>query len=736
MPFSGLSVLAALAPPAVVLAIARLAHAFETRRERRRHARILEGLGTPLAGPDLAAAAPGALVTLDGRVAAESPRVVSFHPYGSSLLDEANAYAVTHLPGDRPLVVELDGGRAVVEGDVQVLVGSEETEHGASIDVARTFEAEPLVAAAGRRRVGQFRAVGPGDRVRIRGLASPAPDDDAHYRERGTTVRVVPETVRAPGAPAAVSFAALASTRRPTKSTLLPPALVAAIALGAAGATVVATRAPASAPPAREVTTTAPAVKTEPACRKDVIAAVEKSDPRATELAKACEDPLARAFAAFAEGDFQDASDAFDAARTQDPSLVPSLAEAEAHLFVHQDARVAKTVRSMLDAFYPGPSTSEKRYLECIAAALDARAAGDKRHPRCSTRPFAKLARALEPGGFGTEEDDTWPDYGPKGFLDGLRYDAVRVPAVAAVAPRSRVQGRPVGLEKKLLDQFVVPVEPSQHPYGRLTDSYPPRDDVYALLTGFAADLTLFYAFTGFTERAKPYWPVLDRTASILEKEGASYQEPLDAELIRTWDRASIAEAQAAREKAIAKERTMLEFVVSVGAAAALTAGDLARVDRYTKVGEVHGAHVVKQLRDTLEPGAAWEEPAEDGHWPERRAVFDAAGDGARVVELLVAQGSTGRDVLPRVLPRITTNRSALDRWYEGRYPAGCVTCGASAWLGHLSDRREVGRLLGGAAANEHARLLPSAERFVDALTDRETAFEVDELETFFGSRR
>jgi hypothetical protein len=62
------------------------------------------------------------------------------------------------------------------------------------------------------------------------------------------------------------------------------------------------------------------------------------------------------------------------------------------------------------------------------------------------------------------------------------------------------------------------------------------------------------------------------------------------------------------------------------------------------------------------------------------------------------------------------------------------LTCGASSFLGDLSDRREVARLLGDTA--EHERLRASAARFTTALTDPELGFELDELETSFGKRR
>ena len=177
---------------------------------------------------------------------------------------------------------------------------------------------------------------------------------------------------------------------------------------------------------------------------------------------------------------------------------------------------------------------------------------------------------------------------------------------------------------------------------------------------------------------------------------------------------------------------------MSIAAASALLANDAARVKRYAALGEPHSGRVVKQLDTMLRAGAGapWQEPAEDGHWADHKAVFDAAmlGDGTLVAHRLVAQRSTGRAVLPRVLPRIRQNRAALERWFKESFPAPCLTCGASEYLGHVSDRREVARLLGDGA--ERDALLPTATRFTDALTDVSIAFELDELETFFGRKR
>ena len=154
---------------------------------------------------------------------------------------------------------------------------------------------------------------------------------------------------------------------------------------------------------------------------------------------------------------------------------------------------------------------------------------------------------------------------------------------------------------------------------------------------------------------------------------------------------------------------------------------------RYGALGEPHSAHCAVQLDRMLMPGAAWETPAEDGHWPPRMALFEAgqSGDGAQVANELAKQKDSGREALARVVPYVKTNRDALDRWFASNdYPPACVTCGASTVQGWLAYRREVARPLGANAEDD--RLLSSVPSLTDALTDPEIAYELDELETFF----
>jgi hypothetical protein len=733
-----------------VLGVA-VASRIEAARERRRHKRVLEGLGAPVPPAELVGIVARSVVTLEGTLAsvdpagATLPSLVSFHPYGTSFLDEPNVYALSQGARDGIFAVELEsGGRALLEGPTQVLAGSVESEHAAPLAKAQLFDAAPLAEAKARTRVGQFRSVRPGDRVRVRGAVDPAPDDDALYRARSKVFRMSPEGSDASGLRGAIVVAAAAPAirRRVGARGGMTAALATAALATAAMAAFAIVRTSAAPPAERAPVPTARAASSAPACRLHVLADLEKNQPRAAANdAKTCNDPYASALVHYASGEFHDASDAFVAALAGEPELTPSLTEAETHLFAHQPERAANVVHRMAEKFYPGPSTAEKRYLECIGGLLDDRAReahggqgpfvekspGKRYRKICSTRPFAKLARELDAEGAYWGDDD-WMDFSSHTYSAAAAYDVVGNPFTAAVGTRARLAARPVGVERSLLDRLLVPPGPGRpdrdaSPYGgRLDLFFGNENDFYPLVSTFAAELTLFYAYAGFPERSAPYWPILDRVAGVLEAvpERSFHQVTTPF----AWDK-----------KMVEDERDSLSYVMSVGAAAALLSNDPARVKRYAARGEVHSAHVVTQLESTLLTPGAWEEPAEDGHWADHAALFaaGASGDGEQVTAALLAQHATGRDTLARVLPRIRQNRASLVRWLSNGFPAPCLGCGASDYLGHVSDRREVARLLGVAAESEALR--PAAARFTDALTDASIAFELDELETFFGRK-
>lgn len=721
-----LIVFVGLAPLALMALVGCVVGWIERVRESRRHAHILAELGHPISPANAFGAARSEVITVEGKLvslgaegAAGTAHLVSFHPYGTSFLDEVNAYAVSCSTAPQGFAIELDGGagRALLDGPAQVLRGAIETEHTASLDRAPALGAEPLSHAKVKKRVGQFRVVEAGDRVRARGSVEPAPDDGALYRTRTKVLSMKPGPVSAGLGEAMIAVASTTSRRRTTSKRIVLPVAVASVVVGVAlaGAAVRVDRSAlargAGGTPAAGNSVDASAH--EPACRAPVLARLSRYEIPAS---LGCDDAYARAMAHYAAGEFALASAAFAEAAATDAAPLPSLAEVETHLFAHSFDRAASTVRRMAAQFYPGPSTSEKRNLQCILEILEARA----RTPRdggprfvkvCSTRPFAKAARELDSNGDYLGEDD-WPR---PTFLRDARYDAVGETFTSVVATRSRLASRPVALEKDLLHRFVVA--------GRVERYFTiDVDQLQPLLATFAAELTLFYAYAGFPEQAAPYWPFLDRVAAMVE-EGRTFHQPTSRSELET--------------KAVEDERALLTITLAVAGAAALYADDPARMKRYTAIGEPYTSQAARQMARLVLPGATWEEPVVDRTWPESKAVFDAARirDAAEVARVLTEQRSTGRTTLPRALPQLGPERGPLERWFRSdAFPAACLTCGASSFLGDLSDRREVARLLGD--TTERARLRASAERFTMALTDPELGFELDELETFFGKRR
>jgi len=128
-------------PALFVSSAALLARSFESLRERRRHRRTVENLGAAANTAELVGVKPQAVVTLEGVLVVDAP-VTSFHPYGPSFLDEPHVYALTHVPAGKGLALDLDGrGRALLEGDAQVVVGSMETGHDAPLEQAKELGA-------------------------------------------------------------------------------------------------------------------------------------------------------------------------------------------------------------------------------------------------------------------------------------------------------------------------------------------------------------------------------------------------------------------------------------------------------------------------------------------------------------------------------------------------------------------------------------------------------------------
>ena len=310
-------------------------------------------------------------------------------------------------------------------------------------------------------------------------------------------------------------------------------------------------------------------------------------------------------------------------------------------------------------------------------------------------------------------------------------------PASAVVGVRGRLRARPVAVERRILELYVEGKAVPRHPRGKrgafgVLDAIWEEQggDRYARLSGYAAELALFHSVNGLPNRAKPQFEMLDRIATALEKNTTFFRyNPVDGEA-----KADVRELIAEQSR---DERDHLRLVMSVAAAAAHFANDEPRLKRYAAAGDPHSSGAHLQARRMMDPSRPWESPPiEDGHWADHMALFDAArsGDGKDVAALLATQHATGAETLPRIVPRLRTGEDALLRWFDERFPEPALNAGASVFLGHLTDRRVVARLVG--RPQEADVLAPAVERFVDALTDPVIAYELDELETFFAPRQ
>ena len=165
------------------------------RAMRARARRVREELGAGQHEP--LAKDAGALVTIAGTLVAiteEAPRraAVTVVPRGHEAAEEPTPKAKSAVVRGARLAVEAGGQRVAIDGDVQVLVGTEETEgcigRGPGQPMLWDFAGElgALPAAFA------VRALAPGDRVIARGVLRHDPPADGRYREGAGTYALTP----------------------------------------------------------------------------------------------------------------------------------------------------------------------------------------------------------------------------------------------------------------------------------------------------------------------------------------------------------------------------------------------------------------------------------------------------------------------------------------------------------------------------------------------------------------
>jgi hypothetical protein len=389
-------------------------HLLVDRAMRARAARVRDTLGSP--SPALRPDDAGKHVTYTGTIVAvgkdatDAPPgaglVATVSPQGVELSEEPTQKAITGALAGARLAVEVGDEKVTLDGALQVLVGSKETERCVSGEAGRVllWDFASQLGALPKRPFG-IRTLSVGDRVRVSGLLRHEPDDTlAHdYRSaRGAYfLEAASEEADAKYVPLAYEGRPrpLARKRARTALRALTVPLGFAAVLGAIGEIAIRANRPVSAAiaaatpfrrsdalgqlrgqmalqdrdDARLVARAAHLDTIRGRCGEASDDWFEHGEIRTSiEVAERCQDHTraGRGYAALAE--YEPAAQAFERARAGDPRLPPSITEATSYLAASKSDRAATTLRA-LGSSWEGPVGTRERF-ECIADAVEARA--------------------------------------------------------------------------------------------------------------------------------------------------------------------------------------------------------------------------------------------------------------------------------------------------------------------------------------------------------------------------
>lgn len=656
-------------------------------------------LGEVMPVASLGEIATGSVVSIEGvvRATAAEGRVTTLFPFDVSLSAKPSSEAVM-IGGARH---DLAVGDVELVGPAQVVLGARETGLRATSAEAASFGVSHLPEE------GMLRSVAAGDAVIARGrldrLAGESADD---YRSASVRYRLV-GTDATP-----IAIAATTSPRRPTKGHLAL-GLVLAMAAGASSATLGWIARPQPSPTAAPVVALAGAQPITPAPAPECAAAIErllaKGDPwSAKEKVASCDWRTAAAKTAIHLGELREASAAFAEARKRGEPVDATIMEIEAHIFAGNDALARDVVRQLRAAHYPDGAPPG---LSCVEGALGRRAGqadGAELLARTADRSKDDKACGLVADDFGLvpyQARGEWREY----FLaeresdGGLGYSLSQaerlnrkvglfgIASVVVNEPTSRAS-RDVSLAAAAARALTPKLEGG-------------RNHIHLLFGArSAADVALFDTVMGEREATKASFAALDVLARW------STAEAYDARVARYYD----------KKVGTDYERPHLELarlLMSYAAGIALHAGDEMRMSTYLASSD-HGAGE-DALRRWLAQTKAGDHTKRLDHW---NVVLDAAdsGDGQAVVKALRDTRSTGRGALPRVLPKITTERAALDAWLRDDFPQADLRNGVFALATNIGDRRDAARVLGDEAAE--AKWAAVARRLHEVVLRRDGA--------------
>ncbi len=639
-------------------------------RARARARRVRAKLGPVTEASALAERSAGALVCISGKLRVRSPggttRLTTLFPFDVSLSEKPSSEAIT-LGAQSPIDVSVGGVEIV--GDKQVVLGSRETSLRASDGEARSFDVWPM------GQEGMLRGVTSGDLVVVRGrLERVAGESSDDYRTSSVRHRLVGD---------AANVIAIATAETPRAAGKRAWILPTVLGMLAAVSVPLTTAYPRRTPPA--VAAPSLPVTAPPPCAAEIDAVLAKGDPWHGEKRLAtCDWKTSAAKVAVHLGDFPRASKLFAEARERGEPVDATVTEIETHLFAGNDALAREVTKKLRDAHYPDAMPTG---LLCIEGAFGRRAGqpdGAELLTRTATRPQAGRACELLADDFALVPfvtQSAWREYfvaerTPEHLSWFLREEdrlnrRVGLFGVASVVvndPTSRVT-RDVPLAAAALRTLEARLEDRK---GNLEPLFAAR---------MAADVALFDVVMGEREAATRSFAELDRLAATSPT----------SEL----------------------ERLLMSYAAGI----ALHAGDDARVRRYLAASD-HGAG-----EDALRRWVAQTRPGDDtwamDHW-NVVVASGARGKGSDVAKALRDARSTGRGVLPRLLPKVKTEREALDTWLREEFPPADLRNGVFALAKNVGDRRDAARVLGDEELA--ARLSPVAHALHAAVLRRDGA--------------
>jgi hypothetical protein len=720
---------------------------FVHRGMRSRAARARAALGKP--SPEARVQDAGKRVTLAGTLAiVEEPgggaardaggAAVSVLPQGLEHTEEPTPKARSATAGGVRLAVDVAGTPVLLDGMVQVLAGSRETEHcvgkaqGRVLlwDFAGALGALPSRAFAIRR-------LGPGDRVLVRGFLrhEPGPIDPGNYREAHAAfvLEVDPDDPDAPVIPMAYDGAPRPLVRSYKRTALralaVPCGIVAVLAavgeIGVrsgsdAGVTAAAAtpfrRADALAMLRRELTlrTGADAKKVERAIALDRVrgrcddAADDAFEHHrfdlSAKLALECKDAPREARAYLAMADFEQAAAAFERARLADPHMAPTLSEATAYVVTGKNGAAVTTLRALGRATEEGPKVRER--FDCAALAIEARAGASA--AQASLEELANQGSApcwlLRADLFPPKERPTWFRYGY--WTTEQRPMSVRA-TLAALA-----------LENTEREPDMNGDDASEAIHGT-APLFDPRLGIYAIPPAVAVS-----AAEGLAERKDAY--SLERRAALLAELAAfdAYMGDLDeARAKAEASHAAVTDAHQLYGIQADEARRQYSRVIDVGArysaeytmsradhaswrtswateqAAKLRASIDAlagrKVERsVTADAEILAAAAARASGDAAALTVLSSRDAREANRKLWQLALDQ--DSAGLVQRLEERGIDGRGVVD-FLGKRSGLALDLSRWVRWNYPTACTTCGLYPLANQVVSRRDAAAAAGAA---------------------------------------